>query len=318
MKKANSFKISIVIPSFNEEGNIRPMIKRLESILSSFSDYEIIFVDDGSTDDTLALLKDAHRQNNHIKYISFSRNFGHQFALKAGIDHSAGDCVISMDADLQHPPELIPDLINKWQEGYDIVYTIRENDPKLSFLKRKTAQFFYQIMNSLSSIKIDPGTADFRLLDKSVVNILIDIKEYSLFLRGMIAWLGFKTYGIKYQPGDRFWGSTKYSTKKMLSFALNGITSFSIKPLRLSILLGTFISIIGFGYGLYAIYMKLFTDQTITGWASILVSILFVGGIQLIILGIIGEYLGKLFIQSKGRPNSVSYTHLTLPTIYSV
>ena len=305
MNKHNSFKISIVIPTYNEEGNIETIVEKLISILSNYSDYEIIFVDDGSEDNTLKVLKKLQKQEKSIKYISFSRNFGHQFALKAGMDFSSGDCVISLDADLQHPPGLIPSLIDKWQEGYEIVYTIRNDDPKLSFLKRKSARIFYKIINSLSNIKIDQGTADFRLLDRSVVDILININEYSLFLRGIISWLGFRSYGIHYLPGERFWGKTKYSTKKMISFAINGITSFSIKPLRISILLGSFISVASFCYGLFAILLKFFTDKAITGWTSLLISVLFIGGIQLIILGIIGEYLGKLFIQSKGRPNYI-------------
>ncbi|MGE5340244.1 MAG: glycosyltransferase family 2 protein [Candidatus Omnitrophota bacterium] len=297
------FKISVVIPAFNEEGNVICLTEKLVNILAPYRDFEIIFVDDGSTDETLNILKSLHHFNPHIHYISLARNFGHQNALKAGLDHATGDCVITMDADLQHPPELIPQLIDQWLEGYDIVYTIRQDDPSLSFWKRKTSQLFYRMMDRLSDIRIQKGAADFRLLDRSAVDVLKDIKEYHLFFRGLTAWMGFKQIGFEYTPDDRFSGQTKYSLKRMIGFALTGITSFSLKPLRLSIMLGVFFAVLAFIYGIYAIVMKIFTNQAIPGWASVLVSVLFIGGIQLIVMGIIGEYIGKLFMESKRRPH---------------
>jgi glycosyltransferase involved in cell wall biosynthesis len=300
-----TFKVSIIIPAFNEEGNIRIIVDKLVKILNNYHDYEIIFINDGSVDNTLLVLKELNHANNKIRYISFSRNFGHQLALKAGIDHATGDCAISMDADLQHPVELIPSMIEKWQEGFEIVYTIRADDPRTSFFKRLTSDLFYKLMNSISDIKIVQGTADFRLLDRDVIDVLKNMQEHSLFIRGIIPWMGFSQYGMQYVPNERFWGKSKYSVKKMIRFAFNGITSFSTKPLHLATLMGLFISLLSFVYGFVAIMGKIFNDKAVSGWTSVIVSVLFIGGIQLVMLGIIGEYLGKLFIESKRRPNYI-------------
>jgi polyisoprenyl-phosphate glycosyltransferase len=307
MKNNNraNFKVSVVIPAFNEEGNISPLTGKLETVLNVYDDYEIIFVDDGSKDGTLEILKKLREKNDRVHFISLARNFGHQNALKAGLDFASGVCVITMDADLQHPPELIPQMIDKWLEGYDVVSTIRKDDSSLSFIKRKTSAVFYRMMDRLSDIHIQKGAADFRLLDRAAVDVLKDIKEYYLFFRGLCAWVGFKQFNIEYMPEKRFSGQTKYSFKRMISFALTGFTSFSLKPLRMSILLGVFFAVIAFIYGIYAVIMKLFTNQAIQGWASVLVSVLFIGGIQLIVMGIIGEYIGKLFMESKRRPHYI-------------
>jgi polyisoprenyl-phosphate glycosyltransferase len=298
----NDFKVSVVIPSFNEEDNVRALAERLVPILSHYSDYEILFVDDGSVDNTLAIIRRLSEQNDKVKYLSFSRNFGHQMALKAGLDHATGDCVICMDADLQHPPELIDQMIGKWQEGHDIVYTVREDGTHVPFLKKGTARLFYTFINSISNIKLDRGVADFRLLDRAVVEVFRTINESSLFIRGMVSWVGFKQCAIKYMPNDRFSGESKYSIGRMVSFALDGMTSFSVKPLYLATIFGLVVSLLSFFYGLFAIYMHFFTNKVISGWTSVIVSVLFIGGIQLVMLGILGEYLGKLFIESKKRP----------------
>ncbi|MCP5045788.1 MAG: glycosyltransferase family 2 protein [bacterium] len=301
----NDIYISVIIPAFNEEGNIPELAGQLVKVLQNYRDYEILLIDDGSRDNTLESIKELNQQNPKIRYISLSRNFGHQNAIKAGLDFASGDCVITMDADLQHPPELIPQLVDKWREGYEVVYTVREDDQKLSFLKRKTSGLFYNLMNRFSDIKINKGAADFRLLDRSVVEVLKDINEYYLFFRGMTAWVGFRQCSVPFTPAQRFTGETKYTFGRMIGFALTGITSFSLKPLRLSVLLGVFFAVVAFIYGIYAIAMKLFTDQTIPGWTSVLASVLFIGGIQLIVLGIIAEYIGKLFMESKRRPHYV-------------
>jgi polyisoprenyl-phosphate glycosyltransferase len=301
----NNIKISIVVPILNEEGNIELLIQKVTNILENYSGYELLFVDDGSTDNTLDIVREKRRQNNKIQFLSFSRNFGHQNALRAGLDFATGDCVISMDGDLQHPPELIPELIEKWQEGCDIVYTIRKEDPNLPYLKRKTAGIFYGIMNRFSDIKVDKGAADFRLMDRSVVEVMKTIKENNIFMRGMISWLGFKQCGVEYSPDERHWGETKYTFKKMVKFAMEGITSFSIKPLRISTIFGYIFAALSFLYGIYAIFIKLFTNNTVSGWTSLLAGILFIGGIQMIMIGILGEYIGKLFIESKKRPNYI-------------
>jgi len=298
----NDFKVSIVIPSYNEEDNIHALVDRLVPILSRYPAYEILLVDDGSADNTLEIIQRLSEQNEKVKYLSFSRNFGHQMALKAGLDHATGDCVICMDADLQHPPELIDQMIGKWKEGYDVVYTVREDGTNVPFLKKGTARLFYTFINRISNIKLDRGVADFRLLDRSVVEVFREINESSLFIRGMVSWVGFKQCAIKYRPENRFSGESKYSYGKMVSFALDGITSFSVKPLHLATLFGMTVSLLSFLYGLFAIFMSFFTDRVISGWTSVIVSVLFIGGLQLLMLGILGEYLGKLFIESKKRP----------------
>ena len=296
--------ISIVIPCYNEEGNIQVLYERLVSVL--VGDYEILFVDDGSTDGTLDAIRKLNEENQDVKYISFSRNFGHQNALKAGYDHAKGDCVISMDGDLQHPPELIPDLIKKWKEGYDIVNTIRSKDKSLPIFKKWTAGGFYKLINYLGDIDIPYGAADFRLLDKKVVvKLKEDFNEYYIFYRGVIPWMGFNQGSIEYQPEKRHSGVTKYSFLKMFNFAVDGITSFSIKPLRLAIITGVLISLLAFVYAVIAVGYAVFTDVTQPGWASVIISILFIGGIQLIFLGILGEYLGKMFMETKHRPHYI-------------
>jgi len=304
-EKKTFLKISIIIPVMNEEGNIDLLIKGIIERIDSNFDYELLFIDDGSNDDTLERIKYQNSLNNRINYLSFSRNFGHQNALRAGLDYASGDCVISMDGDMQHPPEIIPKMIEKWQEGYDIVYTKRQDDPKIPYFKRKTAQYFYTLMNKFSDVKIDRGAADFRLLDKNVVKVLRNIKEGNLFMRGMISWLGFKQCGIDYMPEERFWGKTKYTIRRMMKFAITGITSFSIRPLHISTIFGYLIAISAFFYGVYAVYVKIFTNKTISGWTSLLLAVLFIGGIQMIMLGILGEYIGKLFMESKKRPNYI-------------
>ncbi len=218
------------------------------------------------------------------------------------MDCATGDCIISLDADLQHPPHLIPQLIAKWQEGYDIVYTKRLLDKKLPVFKRFSSRFFYRIINVLSDTKIEDGTADFRLIDRSVMNIFKGMEENDIFIRGLMKWVGFKQYCIEYYPSDRFSGISKYSVKKMFLFASKGITAFSIRPLHLSTIVGLVISLMAFIYGTYAMYIGLFTKSAVSGWTSVIISVLFIGGLQLVMIGIVGEYIGKLFMQAKGRP----------------
>lgn len=297
--------ITVVIPAYNEAGNISAIAQSIARQLKDREEYQIIFVDDGSTDTTLGEIKKAAECENCIKFISFSRNFGHQKALKAGLDHAEGDCVISMDADLQHPPELLLTLIQKWRDGYDVVYTIRKESGNTPFLKKTTSALFYKLINSISDVNIPLGAADFRLIDKRVASELKKFNETWLFLRGAVSWLGFKQIGIEYTVRKRNAGESKYSFSKMIAFAIQGITSFSILPLRVSMLLGFIFSGSSFLYALYSLYLKLFTSRTIPGWTSILLSVLFLGGIQLIFLGVFGEYLGKMFIEIKNRPNYV-------------
>ena len=299
--------VSIVIPVYNEENGLEAIAKKLVEVFATLPDYdfEVIFVDDGSSDASLKVINVLCNKYPQVKYLSFSRNFGHQAAVKAGLDHARGDCAISMDADLQHPPEMIPAMLQKWQEGFDVVYTIRLDNKKFSLAKRLSSRLYYKMINTLSDIKIEQGAADFRLLDRKVLDIIRNLNENNLFLRGMVKWLGFSQIGIAYEPGTRMTGQTKYSVSKMFSLAIEGITSFSIRPLRLAAWIGLFASSIGFLYGLYAVYGYFFTDLNLTGWSSLIIAVIFLGGVQLITLGIIGEYIGKLFMQVKGRPSYI-------------
>jgi polyisoprenyl-phosphate glycosyltransferase len=297
-------KIAIVIPSYNEEGNIEVLVKALHDVLQKLPyDYDLIFVDDGSSDLTLQTLRNLSENDKNLFYIELSRNFGHQNALKAGVDSANANAVITMDGDMQHPPDLIPLLLQKWEEGYDVVYTRREDDKKLSYFKKKTSKSFYNIMNYLSEVKFEPGTADFRLMDEKVVQVFSDFSENELFIRGLVSWLGFKQFAIDYKPADRFSGKSKYTVKRMMRFAIQGITSFSTRPLHIAIFLGIGLSLFAFifyiSYVLYSIYF----GHVISGWASVITTIVFFGGLNLLVLGIIGMYIGKLFIQSKQRPN---------------
>lgn len=304
MRKSN-FKVSVVIPVYNEEGCAASVAERVAKVLEVYSDYEILFIDDGSKDNTLAILKKIHSDNPRINFLSFSRNFGHQNALRAGTKFATGDCIISLDGDLQHPPELIPELVNKWNEDYDIVYTIRKEVRKMPFFKKITARLFYRLMNIISDINFEQGEADFRLLDKNVAAELNNLTENAIFFRGMVKWLGFNQTGIEYTPDNRMWGKTKYSRKKMFSLALSGITSFSIKPLRISTLIGISIAFLSMIYGIYALYIKFFTDSSIEGWTSVFFMVAFIGGVQLIMIGILGEYIGNIFLESKKRPGYI-------------
>ena len=304
-RRTENIFVSIIVPAFNEEGNIEAVAEQIKQQAEQFRKYEIIFINDGSTDATAEKLRMLHRSNPNIQFISFSRNFGHQSALLAGIHHASGDCIISMDADLQHPPAMIPQLVSKWQEGFDIVTTIRDDSQNTSWFKRSTSSVFYKLMNRLSNITLEEGAADFRLIDRSVARVISNSREYNLFLRGYIAWLGFKQCMVPYIPHQRQSGKTKYSFGKMMMLAINGITSFSVKPLRVAMILGTAISLLAFIYAIYAIYVYLETNEAVPGWTSVLVSILFIGGLQLLILGIIGEYLGRTLMQTKQRPDYV-------------
>jgi polyisoprenyl-phosphate glycosyltransferase len=298
-------KISIIIPVYNEVSNLTLMLDALKNVFTPLPyHYNIIFVDDGSSDDSLSFIKQLAKANSEINYISFSRNFGHQNALKAGLDMSDADAVISMDGDMQHPPSLLPQLLSLWEAGNDVVYTIRQEEKNMPFVKRKSSNLFYSILNRLSSIELEKGTADFRLLDRKVVNVIREIKEYDLFWRGMVKWLGFKQASVEYAPAERASGVSKYNFKKMLELALKGITSFSTKPLTIAIYLGFICSFGSLLYVPYAVW-SYFYGHSISGWASVIVTIAFFGGIQLMILGIIGMYLGKLFMQSKQRPHYI-------------
>jgi dolichol-phosphate mannosyltransferase len=298
--------IAIVIPSYNEATNIDVLIQALnETIININYNFKFIFVDDGSSDETVAILKEKSKEHKHTYYLELSRNFGHQNALKAGIDlvKNDVDAIISMDGDMQHPPKIIPKLIEKWEEGFEVVYTIRDEDKKLGFVKNKTSNLFYGLMNKLSDIKFEPGTADFRLIDKKVAQVFSDFTENELFIRGIINWVGFKQYAIHYEPNERYSGKSKYTVGKMMRFAVQGITSFSTKPLSMAIILGISLSVMAFIFYISYVLYSIYYGHVISGWASVITTVVFFGGLNLVVLGIIGVYIGKLFMQSKGRPN---------------
>ena len=297
-------KIDIVVPCYNESENIRPLYQAIKDVFTKelpAYDFNLLLVNDGSKDTSLLVLQQLAKEDERVKYLSFSRNFGHQLAVKAGLDHAFAPAVISMDADLQHPPTLIPTLIRKWEEGAQVVATLRTYPEEISKKKRKSSQQFYKLLNLLSDIEIKEGSADFRLLDQAVVEVIRQMKENEPFLRGMVPWVGFNQVYVPYTAQARHSGETKYTIKKMFQLALSGVTSFSVKPLYFAVFLGFFFSLLSVLYVPYVIYSFL-NGSEISGWASLIMTIVFFGGLQLIILGIIGVYIGKIFTQTKERP----------------
>jgi len=299
--------ISVIVPCFNESEVIDHTVDELLSVTNDMSEYifELIFVNDGSSDRTEEKLLAHSRKHHHIRTISFSRNFGHQQAVSAGLDASLGDAVVIIDADLQDPPIVIGDMIAKWQEGYDVVYGTRLSREGESVFKKVTAKLFYRLLNRLSEVPIPLDTGDFRLMDRQVVDQLVAMPEKSRFIRGMVSWIGFNQTSVTYERAARFAGDSKYPLGKMCKFALDGILSFSVKPLKLSILMGFLCSGIAFCMLIYSFYVRLLTDHWTSGWTSLFVSILFIGGVQLISIGILGEYIARIYNESKGRPSYI-------------
>jgi len=298
-------KLNIILPAHNEYGNINPIYNEIVVALSSCKyDYEILFVDDGSTDDTLIQIKNLAIADPKVKFIELSRNFGHQNALKAGIDATNADIMIMMDCDMQHPPHLINELLRNYELGYEIVRTHRVDHLSTGFFKTKTSNLFYKILNKLSDIKLEQGSADFRLISGSAITQLKSFSEFDLFYRGLIKWMGYKQISIEYKAEERYTGFTKYTYNKMISFGLKGFTSFSTKPLYFAAYLGFFFASMSIMYIPYIVY-TLHVGTDIPGWASVIATIAFFGGVNLMILGIIGVYLSKLFAQSKNRPHYI-------------
>lgn len=293
-------KLSIVIPSYNEEDNIALLFNQIKAVMGTM-DYECIFVDDGSTDHTFDEIRKLATIDNHISGISFSRNFGHQTALTAGLQASKGDLVVMMDADGQHPPELITKLLEEYEKGFDIVNTQRLDTADAGMGKKLSSKWYYKILNMLSDVRIEPASSDFRLMTRRAVDAFLQFEEKERFTRGLISWMGFNQALVPYVAPERMTGQSKYTLGKMLRFAFVGITSFSSKPLKFSIYAGVLSLIFGFVYSIYIVIIYALGD-TITGWASMMLVILFLGGIQLLSLGIIGEYLASIFNESKKRP----------------
>ncbi len=298
----DNFLLSVIVPVYNEQDNIKPLLDRLLPVIKNYN-YEIVFVDDGSTDKTAAFIKKAGQKNQQIKLISFYRNFGHQMALSAGYETVRGDAVVTIDADLQDPPEIITKMVEKWQKGAKIIYAKRNERQGEDFFKIGTAALFYKLMNFLSDTPIPNEVGDFRLIDKKVVEYLNNLKERPSFLRGLVAWSGFPTEYVYFKRDKRLTGKTHYGFFKMLNFALDGIMSFSTKPLRLASYFGFICASLGFLGILYEVLKKIFYPESfVTGWIGIFVAVMFLGGIQLITIGIIGEYVGKIYKEVQNRP----------------
>ncbi|MDP2208991.1 MAG: glycosyltransferase family 2 protein [Bacteroidota bacterium] len=293
---------SIIIPIFNEQETIPELYRRLKVVIDKLDKpVEVILVDDGSRDQSLKLLKEIHQKDARIKLLSFSRNFGHQVAISAGLDHASGEAVIIMDSDLQDPPELIPKMIDRWEEGNHVVYTVKRSR-KENIFKKFAFHSFYKLMLFFSSIPIPIEAGNFSLIDQRVVKVIKEMPERNRYISGMRAWAGFKQTMIEFDRDARFAGKPQMTFVRLFNFALDGIFSFSKTPLRFSIFIGSIIALLSFCGTIYVVYAKLFTDKATPGWASPVVSILFIGGIILLMLGIIGEYIGRIYDEVKMRP----------------
>ena len=295
--------ISVIVPVFNEIEVIDTCYRRLSGVMQALADfdYELIFIDDGSTDGTHERLMEFHARDRHLKIIKFSRNFGHQIAVTAGIDEAVGDALVIIDADLQDPPEVIPEMVAKWLEGFDVVYGVRKRRAGDSYMKRWTAATFYRLLRRFTNIEIPVDVGDFRLISARAAAQLRQLREKDRFVRGLVSWVGFRQAGVPYERDSRLAGETKYPFRKMMKFAIDGITSFSSLPLKLASWLGYLASFLAFIY-LLSVFIQRAMGYTVEGWATIMVAMLFLGGVQLICIGIIGEYIGRIFNETKSRP----------------
>ena len=298
-----SIRYSVIVPMFNEEAVIQETYKRLtEIMMQTREEYEIIFVNDGSRDRTSEIVTMLCEQDAHIRMLNFSRNFGHQIAITAGMDYAAGQAIVVIDADLQDPPEVILQMIAKWKEGFDVVYGRRSERKGETWFKKLTARMFYRLLRYMTNVEIPVDTGDFRLIDRKVLEVMRKFTEKNRYVRGLVSWIGFKQTEVLYVREERFAGETKYPLRKMIRFAMDAITSFSYKPLKLATYLGFIMSMISFVYLIYALYTKLFTTRAEPGWTSTVAINLFFNGIMFIILGVIGEYVGRIYDESKNRP----------------
>jgi len=299
--------ISVVIPVLNEADCLSKLYEELRLVCDPLPyDFEFLFVDDGSTDQTGEMLAGLRQGDERICYLLLSRNFGHQAALSAGLNHADGDAVIMMDGDLQHPPQLIPLLLECWRNGYDVVNTLRIETEGIHPFKRLCSSLFYRVFNWAANISLKPGSADFRLLARPVVNVLNELPERHRFLRGLIPWMGFRQTVVEFTAPCRWAGQSKYNFLRSLRFALDGITAFSFYPLRRLTILGWLITLASLLYGVYALTAHLLGRGTVPGWTSLLLCILFFGGCQLLVAGVLGEYIGRILEQVKGRPLYIS------------
>ena len=296
--------VSILVPAFNEEEVLNILYERLVNLMNNTNNYnfEVLLVNDGSTDNTLSIMKDLRKNDKRFNYLNLSRNYGKEIAMIAGFDYIKGDCVIILDADLQDPPELIPEMLTFWEQGYDDIYAKRKSRKGETFLKKFTAKMYYRTLQSVTKIKIQKDTGDFRLLDRRCVEALKQLRESERYTKGLYSWIGYNKKELLYDREPRAAGKTKLNYRKLINLSIDGLTSFTTAPLRWSALIGVFVSFIAFIYMLVIIFKTIFLGVDVAGYASTMVVILFLGGLQLIFLGIIGEYLGRAFYESKGRP----------------
>jgi glycosyltransferase involved in cell wall biosynthesis len=303
MSSGSHTQLSVVLPVRDEEESLRPLFDRLTNVLDAIGEpWEAIFVDDGSTDASYAVMVELNRRDPRAKALRLSRNFGHQIAITAGIDAARGDAVIVMDSDLQHPPEAITDLVQKWREGYDVVYGLRVERAGEPWLKRTTARAFYRVLSRLSETDMPSNAGDFRLVSRSALDAFRSLRETNRYIRGMFAWVGFRQVGVPYAGIERHAGRTKYTFTRMLKLGLDGILSFSTAPLRIVLHVGLWVSLLSLGIFVYALVSKLVGGAQLPGWASLLAVTAFLGGIQLLTLGAVGLYVGRIYEEVKARP----------------
>lgn len=297
--------ISIVVPAYNEESNLAVLYAHLREVMDGIKDgedWEVIVVDDGSRDRTWAAIESLNSKDSRVRGLRLSRNFGHQSALMAGLAAARGRAVISMDADLQHPPDVVPQLIRKWQDGYQIVHAVRRDPPQLSWFKRTTSRLYYKMFTFLSGVEIEPGAADFRLLDRQVLDEILKFEEEGLFLRGIVRWVGYQTASVPFDCGERFSGDTKYSLRKMIKLGWDGVSAFSLVPLRIGIAIGLASSTLAFLSVGLAIVGKWFDDTAIPGWASSVAISSFLFGVLFMFLAVLAEYVGRIAVEVRRRP----------------
>ncbi len=295
-------KISIVVPLLNEARNIPVLYERLKDVLSEITTaFEILFVDDGSTDDSVVTIKKLSANDKRVMGVSLSRNFGHQAALTAGLQYTRGEVVVMMDADLQHPPEIILWLYKKWEENFDIVNTQRNDDASIGRFKKNSSGLYYRLINFISDVHIEPASSDFRLMSRRCVDAFLQLNERDRFTRGLVGWMGFRQTVVRYNAPPRLHGKSKYNLKRMVHLGLDGITAFSAKPLRISFFAGVIVFFLGVLYSIFAV-INYFLGKNIQGWTSLLVTVLLLSGVQLVSIGIVGEYISRVFNEAKARP----------------
>ena len=304
-------KVSIVVPVYNEEENLREFHKRITEVMSKEPyDYSIVFVNDGSSDNSAVILNELANEDKHVEAYLLSRNYGHQMAITCGLDNAEGDAIVTMDGDLQHPPEIVPQLLRLWEEGNEIVITKRMATEDAGFFKNLTSSAYYKLINAMSKVEITPGGSDFRLMDRIAVDAFKQYRERARFIRGLVSTLGFKVAKVEFVAPPRFAGHSKFNLRKMLHFALDGITAFSNLPLRWAFYIGLFFGMLSLVLLGHVLYVRFFTPDAVPGWATTTASVLFLGAIQRVGIGILGEYIGRIFEEIKHRPLYLVSRHI--------